>query len=372
MIYSIDQVTHLHLEISSLCNAACPLCPRNFKGYPHNAGYNEHNMTLEEAKKIFPVNFIKQLNQMIINGNFGDAVMNPDTVSIVKYFKENNPGLHINISTNGGARDAKFWRGLAEAGAEVTFCIDGIDNYTHALYRRNTLYTVVMQNSAAFIAAGGHAIWKMIKFEHNSTVREEAQKISVQRGFKNFLLVNDGRDHGPVYNNNGDLTHVIGKSMMNWEPPARVESSLDISFNPIYKNRRVEWVKKENVKEIHCEVAQSKSVYVSSTGDVFPCCYMGFNPAGYRNNTDQGYSMEQISRIMSKNNALEYDLATCIKWFDQIEASWSKNSFEDGRLLTCNRSCGGSNLRPQFHVREAEMYHNTSVSGFQTPDRANE
>lgn len=372
MIYSIDQVKHLHLEISSLCNAACPLCPRNFNGYPYNAGYKEHNMTLEEAKKIFPVNFVKQLDKMIINGNFGDAVMNPDTVPIVAYFKEHNPSLNINISTNGGARDAKFWRGLAEVGAEVVFCIDGIDNYTHALYRRNTLYTVVMRNSAVFIAAGGHAVWKMIKFEHNLSQREQAQKISVQNGFRHFFLVDDGRDNSPVYNNAGDLTHIIGKSIINWVPPARVESLLDRSFNAIYKNDRVGWVEKENIKHINCEVAQSKSVYVSSTGDVFPCCYMGLNPAEFRNNTDIGYSMEQISSIMSKNNALTYDLATCIDWFDQIESSWSKDSFEDGRLLTCNKTCGGSNLRPQFHVKQAEMYYNTAVNEIQTQDLAND
>lgn len=358
MIYSIDQVRHLHLEISSLCNAACPLCPRNFNGYPYNSGYKEHNMTLDEAKKIFPVEFVKQLKYFLINGNFGDAVMNPDTVPIVAYFREHNPDLHINISTNGGARDAKFWRGLAELRAEVVFCVDGIDDYTHALYRRNTLYTTVMRNSATFIAAGGRANWKMIKFEHNYSLREEARRISVQRGFTNFSLVDDGRNTGPVYNNNGDLVHVLGESTIDWRPPARIESMLEGHFSKTYESKRITWVNKEDVKHISCEVAKSKSIYVSSTGDVFPCCYTGLNPAEFRNNSDQGYSMEQISRIMSNNNALEHDLATCIKWFDQIENSWSQDSFEDGRLLTCNQVCGGSNLRPKYHVKETEMYYN--------------
>lgn len=364
MIYSINQVRHLHLEVSSLCNAACPMCPRNANGYPYNAGYTEHNMTLEEAKKIFSIDFVKQLTHILVNGNFGDAVMNPDTVPIVSYFKEHNPGVHINISTNGGARDARFWRALAEIGAEVSFCIDGTDDYTHALYRRNTLYSTVMRNSATFIAAGGQANWKMIKFDHNYHQREDAKKLSVQRGFKNFSLIHDGRDNGPAYNNNGDLAHVIG--VIDWDPPARIESLLTGNFSPEHHSRRIEFVKKEQVKDIHCEVAKSRSVYVSSTGDVFPCCYMGLNPASYRNNSDVGYAMEQINQIMSKNNALEYNLATCIEWFDQIESSWSKESFDDGRLLTCNQSCGGSNLRPQFHVKEAEMYHN-SVNETQSP-----
>ena len=364
MIYSIDQVKHVHLEISSLCNAACPLCPRNLQGYPYNAGYKEHNMTLAEAQKIFTIDFIKQITVLIINGNFGDAVMNPDTVSIVNYFKQYNPALHINISTNGGARDAKFWRELAKPGIEVSFCIDGIDDYTHGLYRRNTLYTTVMRNAGTFIAAGGHANWKMIKFQHNQHQHQEARQISIDRGFRNFSLVYDGRDSGPVYNNNGDFAYLIGPDKIDWTPQPRIEQVIEHNRKT---DARIQWVQKEEIKDIHCEVSKSKSIYVSSTGDIFPCCYMGFNPAEYRNNSDHGYAMEQIGLIISKNNALEHDLATCIEWFDQIEASWNKDSFENGRLLTCNQTCGGTTQRPQSGVREVESYHN-EVSTSQTQD----
>jgi len=361
MIYSIDQVRHLHLEISSLCNAACPLCPRNFNGYPHNAGYDEHNMTLQEAQKIFPVEFIQQLDNMIINGNFGDAVMNPETVEIVNYFKQSNPNLHINLSTNGGARDAKFWRGLAKAGIEVTFCIDGIDDYTHALYRRNTLYSIVMRNSATFIAAGGRAVWKMIEFYHNGAQIKPARALSTERGFAAFMVINDGRDKGPVYNNNGDLIHIIGESKMDFVPSQRVEPALERTSDPKYQSMRMTWVNKSEIKDISCEVAKSRSIYVSSTGDVFPCCYTGLNPARYRNNTDIGYGMEQINHIMTRNNALKYDLATCIEWFDQIEDSWKIDSFNEGRLLTCNNTCGSNNKRNDFHVKDVVMYKSNAT-----------
>ena len=33
-------------------------------------------MTVQEAQKIFPAEFIQQLTHILINGNFGDAVMN--------------------------------------------------------------------------------------------------------------------------------------------------------------------------------------------------------------------------------------------------------------------------------------------------------
>ena len=71
-------IRSIHLEISSLCNANCPLCPRNFHGYPMNGGYPEVNMTLKQAKKIFHPKFITLLNHLLVTGNFGDIVMNPE------------------------------------------------------------------------------------------------------------------------------------------------------------------------------------------------------------------------------------------------------------------------------------------------------
>ena len=74
-MYSISDITKLHLEISSLCNASCPACPRNFHGYPYNNGYTERNLTLADVKKMFPREFIQQLSEILINGNYGDIVM---------------------------------------------------------------------------------------------------------------------------------------------------------------------------------------------------------------------------------------------------------------------------------------------------------
>lgn len=360
MIYSIDEIQHLHLEISSLCNAACPLCPRNFSGYPYNSGYVEHNMTLSEAKKIFSVEFIKQLEVIVINGNFGDAVMNPETVDICVYFKQHNPNLRINISTNGGARGSNFWQGLAAVGVEVTFCIDGVDNDTHALYRRNTLYSTVMRNADTFIAAGGRAIWKMIRFEHNQHQIETAQKLSVAHGFSAFLSVDDGRNTGPVYNNDGSLSHIIGASKLGFTPVQHVSAVIGHRDHTLDKNFFTTILKQVPVSNITCEVKQSRSVYISSTGDVFPCCYTGLNPANYRDNNLLGYSMEQINNIMSNNNALTHSLSTCIEWFNRIEETWNIASFDQGRLVACNQACGGTSRLDSFHVKEAEFIDNTT------------
>ena len=86
-MYKLQDITQLHLEVSTLCNARCPQCPRNFCGYPYNDGYPECNLTLEQVHKIFKPTFIKQLIWFHINGNYGDMVMNPETTDIIRYFK---------------------------------------------------------------------------------------------------------------------------------------------------------------------------------------------------------------------------------------------------------------------------------------------
>lgn len=148
-----DTIREVHLELSSLCNARCPLCPRNFRGYPYNDGYIETNLSLNSCQHIFSPAFLKQLDHIWINGNFGDAVMNPETPKIIEYFYSQNSHLNIEMSTNGSARDAWFWQQLSGK-VKVYFCLDGLED-THHLYRQNTSWPTIIKNAKTFIEAGG-------------------------------------------------------------------------------------------------------------------------------------------------------------------------------------------------------------------------
>jgi MoaA/NifB/PqqE/SkfB family radical SAM enzyme len=331
-MYSFSDIRHVHLEISSLCNAACPLCPRNFYGYEFNDGYVEHNMTLIEAKQIFRPDFVQQLDEIYINGNFGDAVMNPETVDIVEYFRSCSADLVISMSTNAGARDRKYWTTLAKLGIQVIFCIDGLED-THSLYRQNTLYSTVIQNAKIFISAGGNAVWKMIKFDHNQHQHTTARQLSQQMGFKSFRLEDHGRNQAPVFDKNKQLSHTIGNPVV-------------VDFDRLWKSRTQDEVLLEDIvpgrtpKNINCQVKKQKSIYISSTGDVYPCCFLGFNPKTYGHGHYHQAANAQFRDFVQQNNALEHDLEHCIAWFNSIEKTWSTSTFEAGRLVICNDVCG--------------------------------
>lgn len=329
-MYDIKDVRHLHLEISSLCNARCPLCPRNFHGYPYNDGYTERNLTLDDVKHIFQPTFIKQLTGIMINGNFGDCVMNTETPTIIEYFKTHSPNIKIDVSTNGGARPKQFWQRLAELDVHVLFALDGLAD-THSIYRQDTVYETVLKNAKTFIEAGGQATWKMIPFDHNQHQIKTCRELSKQLGFSNFTLTDQGRDTGVAVDKKGKVVNVIGK-------PKK------INFEQLLQSKKTDQVLLEDlnpkVKQITCEVKKSKSIYVTSTGEVYPCCYTGFYPRTYGHGQYYEVVNKQLKNIIKPNNALETSLEESIGWFNLIEQSWNTPDFKQGRLLICNDVCG--------------------------------
>ena len=329
-----EQIRDVHLEVSTLCNAICPKCPRNFHGYPHNDGYPELNLTFAQAKKIFKPDFLKQLTRIYINGNFGDIVMNPESLEIVEYFKKENPTMRVLISTNGGARSASFWQGLANAGATVMFCIDGLED-THHLYRQNTAWNTVIKNATAFIGAGGNAIWKMIKFNHNQHQIELCKEMSKNMGFYDFQVVEHGRDTGPVFNKSGELTHILG----DYTGPTDFHTMFFVNRSEYQDIKNYKSVRK-NIKSLSCDTINKKSIYIAANGDVTPCCFTGMYPKSYGVNNYMQVVNNQIAPLVSENNALKFDLEHCIKWFSKVQQAWQQKEYTHGRLLICDDVCG--------------------------------
>jgi sulfatase maturation enzyme AslB (radical SAM superfamily) len=291
-------------------------------------------MTLARAKQIFQPEFLTQLTSIRINGNFGDIVMNLETVDIVDFFYTINPNLKISISTNGGARNKFFWQELAKHPCRVMFCVDGLED-THHLYRQNTVWQTVINNAKTFISAGGYAVWKMIKFEHNQHQIEQCYRLSQTLGFKDFQLVADGRDTAPVFNKHGKLTHVLG----NYQG--------ETNFHKLFYQKKTNQILLEDIIEgkqpstcINCETKKLKSIYISATGDVSPCCYTGFYPQTYGHGQYHQAANAQLVPLITKNNALEYPLHECIEWFTLVENSWNIANYEQGRLVICDDNCG--------------------------------
>jgi MoaA/NifB/PqqE/SkfB family radical SAM enzyme len=324
-----ENIRNLHLEISTRCNAACPECPRNFRGVDIIDTYPICDMSLEQAQKIFTVSFLQQLEQILINGNYGDFITARDGVEIVEYFLEINPRLKIMISTNASGKP-NIWERLGKLGVEVQFRIDGLED-THHLYRQYTDYNLILHNASKFIKAGGRAVWVMIKFDHNSHQIETAEQLAKSMGFEQFQLVDAGRNNGIAFTRDKKLSHTFG----NYTGTKDFEQLYN--EYKTYVNDTTDFFKRILITEktVSCQAKNSNEIYITANGEVYPCCWLGFYPL-----TNQNTPTNHVLVSMVKNNnALAHGIKNAIAWFDKIETSWSK-TVSQGKIYACNENCG--------------------------------
>lgn len=320
-MYKYSDIRHVHLEISTRCNAACPGCPRNLCGVDVIDDFPLHDMTLAEAERIFIPEFLKQINKMYINGNLGDFITARHGMDIVRYFRQHNKDLVINISTNAGIK-SNIWAELAQLNVTISFCLDGLEG-THELYRQQTKWSTVIDNAKNFIQAGGCATWKMIKFDHNQHQEEECRQLSKQLGFTDFEFVDHGRNAFPVFDQKGRYKHSIGSH----DRPIAFERVLWIHADGMDGKRNLPVIP----KKINCKSVVRRSVYVSATGEISPCCWLGFYPRTmYHLGNDRILEM-----LPANNNALDVGIEQAIEWFNLVKESWSGN-----QLTQCNTECG--------------------------------
>lgn len=345
----IDQVEHLHIEFSGNCNSRCTKCPRNIGGYNYNTGFVETDLSYEIIKKRILPSFIKQLKKgILINGNYGDFVLNHESLDIIRYFRDSSELLPINISTNGSARNADFWKELGKLKCKISFCLDGLSD-THSIYRQDTNWEKIIVNATNFINAGGEAIWKMIKFQHNEHQIEKCKELSQLYNFSNFELVDHGRDSGPIYNKKGIFESVMGQEKNSENKIITYEENAVNQFTKITRIHTEMFYQKGDILSTPtCKTKEHKSIYISADARVFPCCWTGLT-------SHFSFPIQIAPMIENKNNDLNYyTLEECIQWFSFIEESWKLSKWSKGRTRFCDDHCFDKNYMP-IYVQENKI-----------------
>jgi len=350
MIYDYDSIRSVHLEITSKCNASCPMCARNKFGGPDNEFLPQSELTLDDIKRIFSEKFVKQLKRLYMCGNYGDPIAASDTLEVFEWLRQVNPNIDLGLHTNASARNPAWWATLAKSlnGERdyVKFGIDGLEDTNH-IYRRGTSWQKIMANAAAYIDAGGsNPQWEYIVFKHNEHQVEEARMLSERMRFSQFRTKKTGRffsntnlkgkDQQEVWNRNGEIEYYI-------------EKPSDTQYQNDSLSKEQELITKwgsmqtyiDNAK-ISCKVAAEKSLYISAEGLAFPCCwtanqlYVWYWP----------YKQSEIWTLIDHNtdnvNALQKGLSSVVEgeYFRRIYDSWYKPSVSEGKLRVCSRICG--------------------------------
>ena len=349
MIYDYSEITSVHLELTSKCNASCPMCARNKFGGPENDLLPQSELSLADIQRIMPEDFVRQLNRLYMCGNYGDPIVANDMLEVYQWLRSINPEIKLGLHTNGGARTPAWWsnlgRVLTNKGDYVKFGIDGLADTNH-LYRRGTNWSKIIDNAKAFIDAGGIAHWEYIVFKHNEHEIEDARALSQRLGFAQFRTKKTGR----FFSN----TKLQGKDSQEvWSRNSQVEYHIEKPADPQWHNDSL--LKEQQLVDhfgsmqqyldqtcVRCKVAEEKSLYISAEGLAFPCCwtanqlYVWYWP----------YRQSEIWTLLDNDtdnvNALKNPLDSIVNgpYFNRIADSWSKPGITDGKLRVCAKTCG--------------------------------
>ncbi|PJB19640.1 MAG: hypothetical protein CO117_03895 [Flavobacteriaceae bacterium CG_4_9_14_3_um_filter_33_16] len=322
------------------------MCDRNMNGSGLNPHINLAELTLSDCENIFNKPLISQLNSMYMCGNLGDPIIANDTLSVFEYFRNTNNKIWLGMNTNGGARSSDWWRNLADilgARGVVTFSIDGLEDTNH-IYRQNVIWSNIIKNAKSFIAAGGHAKWDFLIFDHNQHQLEQAEFLSKKLGFEKFVAKKTGRflyantakkDEHISYNKNDKFS--IKKPKDEY-----TNNSLKKQDNIINKYKSMDNYYDQTL--IQCKVKDEGSLFITAEGLAFPCCWTAGRMYKWWHKDP---TIEQIWNFIEEiggkeklnaKNGLENVFKTGI--FENIERSWSKKNCSDGKLKVCSMKCG--------------------------------
>ena len=341
-MFKFDELKEIHLEITSRCQASCPMCARNRQGGLDNPLLKDANWTLGEFKHIMSPEVLNQIEGFFFCGNFGDPILNHDLVEMCKYASGVNPSLNMRVHTNGSARPVKWWKDLVAALPQthnIVFALDGLAD-THHLYRIGTSFDTVIRNATAVIEAGGTAEWCFIRFKHNEHQLDEAREMANRLGFKGFVVKNSSRfllePKVTVLDRSGNPTHVL-------EPPT------DVPLKFIDKKVVQEYKAIVAASKIDCQSFNQREVYIDANRHVFPCCWLASLPYTYVEPDNDATAVRhemltQYCELVREFGTID-DLDAGLSGVKQIVNSYAyqnvwKEYWTTKKLITCARMCG--------------------------------
>lgn len=333
-MYKYEDITSIHLEVTSKCQAKCPMCPRRVHGGPLLDGLDLQDISLGEFVNWFPRDFVRQLKFLNMCGNLGDPIVAKDTLEIFQYLRETNPHISLQMHTNGSARDKEWWQSLASLNVRVVFGIDGLAD-THSLYRVGTDWNKIIENAKNFIVSGGDARWDMLVFEHNEHQVEECDKLANDLGFnlftqKHTTRFKDGKFD--VLDEDYNITHTLYPSKKSLEMIAPAKAA-----------------QQEILPTITCKAKQDNQIYVSANGNVSPCCWLDLEWLPQHSASRIDY-MTKIKKYPNLNNHSMREIFDS-GFFTSISNCWTTTGLKE-----CSKQCGTfDKLNAQFvNVKEYE------------------
>ena len=114
MTFDFDVIDEYQIEVTTYCNAACPQCPRNNNGSGINPYLTLEHLPRSVIDSAFDTELCNRLRQVFFCGSYGDPIMHPEFLDILRDFRRKCPTLWLYLHTNGGAHSTEYWQEMAE------------------------------------------------------------------------------------------------------------------------------------------------------------------------------------------------------------------------------------------------------------------
>jgi len=327
MSFSFETTTSLAIDVTSYCNSFCGECSRNVQGGENHPRLELHHMQPATWFKLATEDNLRNIKQIIFNGNYGDATMHPLLLEFLEHLAQVKDKMFVSIHTNGGARTPEFYKQLSKvlnkfALHNITFGVDGLED-TAPQYRRGVNFNNVISNAKSFIDAGGYAVWRYIVFDHNIDQVEQAAKLAKEYGFKEFKL-------------NRSISKTIEMKLYKdfpaqtiTAPEKNVVKDLSDRFN-FQPDVQVDFIKSKSV----CPWAQDNRVQIDMYGRIYPCCYFTLDIFG---NMERKERLTDLWKFNSINKNKLQEILNNTYYTDILPKKW-----KDKEIIRCV-SCQGYN-----------------------------
>ena len=167
-------IRELEIEFTTLCNARCPLCYRNYKSFKDSPCFLPRARGLAESIK--QLESMPNLEFVMLVGSMSEPTLYFGLFDVIKHLKSR--GVRIEICTNGDTDNVYWWRDLGKLLSledKVYFTICGSTQELHEQYRAGTSLSHILANAAALRSILPVDYAQCIRFDYNSSNLDTAE-----------------------------------------------------------------------------------------------------------------------------------------------------------------------------------------------------
>lgn len=253
--FNYDDILDVELELTTYCNAECPLCYRNYKSFKEHYPKNKVRK-IEDV--ITQLDLFKNLTDIKLVGTISEPTLYNDFFKLIRYCNQRD--LTIEICTNGDTHDSNWWEELGKLIKDkdsVYFTICGSTQEIHEIYRKGTKLKNILKNAESFRKHSKTDYAQCIRFKYNDDDFNSVLFKKIVSEFSNVYMTETylRKDESNYVN-----TENLNKLLPHNDNIKKMKTAAIIADT---------FFKKGGIT--NCKAQQWKRVQINIDGEIYPC-----------------------------------------------------------------------------------------------------